>query len=124
MRDKGFRAWLYHYRGRKILPIIAFVEFAIFFRSRGKDTHEVRQLMKKMNVEIEPMQGQSADSMVETIIAAGIRPNTAPFYKMWRDHAIAGHAHTAPLIVVTNNVKDFAFLANRVISPNDAMKAF
>jgi hypothetical protein len=121
MRDSGFRNWLYAYRGRKILPVIAYVETSIYFISRGKTQAQVKQLMKRLGLDIEPLEGQSAHTMVESIMTAGIAPGSGPFYKMWRDHAIAGHAHTAPLTMVTYNVKDFDFLGDRVLTPQDAM---
>lgn len=122
MRDKGFRAWLYDYRGRKILPAVAYVELAVYFRSRHKTIGEVHGILNNLDVEIEPFQGQAAEAMVEILLAHGIMPGTGDYYKMWRDHSIAGHAHTAPLTVVTYNVADFAFLHPRVITPVDAMR--
>ncbi len=31
--DANFRDWLYNYRGRKILPMVAFVEFSVYLRA-------------------------------------------------------------------------------------------
>lgn len=115
---------MYRYRGRKILPIIAFVEAAIYFTTKGKDIYQVRQILKRLDIEIQPLEGNPADAMVGSLLGIGLAPGTNEFYKMWRDHSIAGHAHTAPLLVVTYNIKDFMFLGDRVLTPTEAMKRY
>ncbi len=72
-------------------------------------------LLRRFGVEIEPLGQSQAQAAVETAVAA------KDFKKSWRDHMIGGHAHTAPLKLVTHNVVDFAFLGNRVITPHQAM---
>lgn len=113
--DGNFRVWLYNYRGRKILPMVAFVEFSVFLRSRGRSFDHILALLRRFGIEIEPMGQSQGLRAIETAVAA------RDFKKTWRDHMIAGHAHTAPFKLVTYNVDDFSFLGNRVITPKQAM---
>lgn len=115
-RDRDFRYWLLTYRGEKILPMVAFVEFAFFLQSRGKSYEQVMSLVGRFRVHIQPFGQVHAKRAIETSIAAG------DFSKNWRDHMIAGHAHTAPMILITYNVDDFAFLGHRVMTPQQAMR--
>ncbi len=113
--DANFREWLYNYRGRKILPMVAFVEFSVYLRSRGKSQGQIVGLLARFGIEIEPFGQAYAYRSIDTAVAA------RDFKKNWRDHMIAAHAHTAPLKLITYNVDDFSFLGNRVMSPTQAM---
>jgi predicted nucleic acid-binding protein len=114
--DQGFRGWLFSYRGRKILPMVAFVEFSVFLRSRNRTHAQIMQVLRKLGIEIEPFGQKQANTAVDTSV------QTRDFKKNWRDHMIAGHAHTPPLRLITYNVDDFRFLGNRVLTPESAMK--
>lgn len=116
MQDRGFRPWLYNYRGRKIFPLICFVELSVFLRSRGRSIGAIKGLLKTLGVEIEPFHMKYAYIAIETGVAFH------DFKKNWRDHMIGAHAHTAPLRLITYNQKDFQFLGDRVMSPQDAMQ--
>jgi len=116
IQDRDFRDWLYHYRGRKVLPMVGFVEFSVFLRSHGRSHEDIMKLFKRFGIEIEPFGQKQANVSVETAVAA------RDFKKNWRDHMIAGHAHTAPLRLITYNESDFLFLGSRVMNPQAAMR--
>lgn len=116
LEDRDFRYWLVSYRGRKILPMVCFVEFAVFLRSRGRSLGKIKGLIRSFGAEIEPFSQKHAQVAVETAILAG------DFRKNWRDYMIAAHAHTAPLKLITYNTKDFQFLGRRVLTPQQARK--
>lgn len=60
------------------------------------------------------VQNYSKSNGLMTAIFVG---DMGEFSKQFRDYAIASHAHLPPWIVVTNNTKDFQFLAERVMEP-------
>jgi len=114
--DQNFRYWLYNYRGEKILPMVAFVELSVFLQSRHKSKGQIMELLRRSGISIQPFGQAHANRAVETAIAAG------DFKKNWRDHMIGGHAHTAPMKLITYNVVDFKFLGPRVMTPQQAMQ--
>jgi predicted nucleic acid-binding protein len=115
LASKEFRFWLTQYEGRKILPLVAFVEAGVHEAARGK-LDAFRAYLVQAGIEIEWMRLAEADRTIEaTIGSVGFAENA-------RDYLIAGHVHSGR-ILVTSNLRDFAFL-NDKRTPTDAMKAF
>ena len=96
--------------------MVAFVEFSVFLLHRNKTQAEIEGLLRRFRVEIEWFKTDYGRH------AASTGFQNKDFRKNWRDHMIAAHAHTAPLVLITHNTNDFAFLGNRVMNPADAMK--
>lgn len=116
-RDRSFWPWLKSYHGRKVLPSIAYTEISVYFvGSRNKTQGEVDHWLKGLGITIDWYRHTEAMRAVEISISMG------DFSRNWRDYMIASHAFYAPWIVVTNNVKDFACLGDRVWTPSDVQR--
>lgn len=116
-RDREFVRWLRDYRGRKILPTAAYTELLVYFVGQKHRTKEdVRRWLGATDVEIEPMSSIHAEKAAEH----GIEGDD--FHDHAMDYLIGAHAHTAPLVLITNNKKDFGFLGARVWTPEELMR--
>ncbi len=117
LRDRDFVRWLRDYRGRKVLPTVAYAELLVFFiGTKGRTKEEVRRWLTATGIEIEPMTPFHAEKGAENGIAGG------DFHDHAMDYLIGAHAHTPPLVMVTNNKKDFGFLGSRVWTPEELRK--
>ena len=117
LRDRDFMRWLRDYRGRKILPVVAYTELLVHFvGTKGKTKEQVRNWLRSAGVEIEACFPIHAERAAETGV------NQDDFSENARDHLIAAHAHTPPLLLTTYNKKDFRFLGRRVKTPQELMR--
>lgn len=116
LTDKRFLGWLRRYRGRKILPIVAFVEVGVHFRLQER-LDDLRGLLASASVEIEWMRISEAESAIASAAKVGDFADNA------RDHIIGAHAAVAGRVFVTRNVRDFSHLA-AVRTPEQAMRDF
>jgi predicted nucleic acid-binding protein len=110
---KGFRAWLVDYSGPKILPIVAFVELGVHQRSSMRYEQWLAYL-SFARIEVEWMRKAEAARTIDVATQEGTFAQNA------RDFLIAGHVH-GDRVLVTDNVRDFAFLP-RVVTPGQAME--
>lgn len=85
---------------------------------KHKDDSYFDHILHEAGVEIQNY------SKTHGLITANFGGNMGEFSKMFRDYAIASHAFLRPWIVVTNNMKDFEYLADRVLSPIDCRHKF
>lgn len=117
-RNTDFLFWLRSYNGQKILPVIADVELGVFFESQGEPLDKVQSLLNRTGVTIEWFRPEDGRVAIQT---AGM---TKDFSENARDHLIGAHAASPPRHLVTENIDDFTFLGDRVLTPRDAMKAY
>jgi len=111
-----FIQWLRRHHGRKILPVVAYTEISVWYVSiKGKDQSYVDDIISRARIELEWYTPHIAWRAVEFASASG------DFSDHARDYMIAAHAYTAPRMIVTENKKDFAFLGDRVCSPDELM---
>ncbi|MEM0138795.1 MAG: hypothetical protein QW100_03610 [Thermoplasmatales archaeon] len=85
--------------------------FLIYIKNR--DPSHFDNLLREVNIEVEWYRKEHAMHTAEFGYEAG------DFSSNFRDYMIASHAYLPPWIVVTNNTKDFAFLRERVRTPQD-----
>ncbi|MBI2078985.1 MAG: hypothetical protein HYT80_11555 [Euryarchaeota archaeon] len=112
-----FRYWLQKYRGVKKLPVVAFVEFAALLQPK-RSMAQIMGFIRAAGLYIEDL-GLDLGHRAVASIGFAQEGEVFDWVKDWRDHVIASHAHTAPVILVTDNVEDFGFLGNRVYSVQD-----
>jgi len=125
INDKSFFKWLNSYRGSKILPLIAYIEYSIGQRRRGKNQEKIDYLIKKVaQLEIPQFTTKEARYTIEIVSEILDESQGSDFKKNWRDTMIASHAYYAPTLLVTNNVSDFSFLEKRVVTPEEIKKRY
>jgi len=118
MYDKDLIFWLQKYHGWKILPAVAYMEFAYHMMiDKGKTPEQVLKVLRSAGIEIEPF---TPDIAFRTVLLA--EGNIPDFKVNVRDYMIAAHAFTAPRIVVTNNVDHFSCLGDRVMKVQQVMR--
>ncbi len=123
--DKSFFKWLMSYRGDKILPLIAYVEYSIGQRRRGKTQEEIDKLIKKVaQLEIPKFTTREAEYTINIVTDVYDDDPNFDFKKNWRDTLIASHAYYAPTLLITNNVDDFRFLEKRVLLPQQIQRRY
>ena len=111
-RDRDFVAGLAFYHGRKIISSITYAEMQLFFiYKKHRDSSHFDNILHDAGIEVQNY------SKGNGLVTANFGGNMGSFSKQFRDYAIASHAHLPPWIVITNNIKDFAFLAERVMEP-------
>ena len=118
MNDGDMLRWLGRYRGDKIFPLMAYIEYSIAKRRRGKSQADIDHSIKKIaKMEISHFTEREAKNVIE-IVTRYIDPaDDRNFRDDWRDCVIASYAYVAPTKIVTYNVSDFNFLGDRVITP-------
>lgn len=116
MRDRSFVHWLAGYHGEKLLPAVAYTELSIYMTgSRNKTQAQVDHMLRSAGIKIEWYRVQDARVAARWAVMSGSSENL-------QDFMIASRAVIAPWIVVTNNVKHFSFLGNRVKTPQEVMR--
>jgi len=115
-RDKSFLKWVGRYHGRKIVPTFVYAETAIHYLNRGKRIEDLDFLLRKLKIEVESHEPKHAR------YTANLGFDFKDFSENARDYLISGHAYLPPCHLITNNVKDFFFLENRVHEPYDFIK--
>lgn len=113
--SKGFRVWLALYPGKKVLPIVAYVEIGVHQEAKGKLQH-FRAYLVQSGIEIEWMRLPEADRTIQEATPPG------RFAESARDFLIASHVH-GERVLVTHNTRDFIFLKT-VVTPEAAMERF
>lgn len=113
--SREFRYWLTTYKGRKILPMVAFVEVGVHEASQGR-LERFRAYLMQAEIEIEWMRVAEAQQTIRLAVSTGGFADNA------RDYLIAGHVH-GERILVTSNSRDFAFLPH-VVDPKQAIRRF
>jgi len=112
--DRDFIRRLRGYRGKKVLPAVAFCELLVYLMGkRGRTLEQVKKYLKAADITVEPFR------FGEAVKAAEIGIMTGDFKENARDIMIASHAAIAPWKLITFNKKDFSFLGDRVISPQE-----
>lgn len=118
-RDSNFVRKLATFHGRKVISTIAYSEMQVYLMYRKKkDSSYFDKILNNANIEIQDF---SRENGLQTAIFGKDMGN---FSKLFRDYAIASHAYLPPWIVVTNNKRDFEFMGERVMSPNEFMEKF
>lgn len=118
LHDKDFVKFLPTYHGRKILPVIAYIEASIHLRAK-KTTEQILELLKVLGVKVEQMTTDQAHGAIEAAIEGRDFADNA------HDYLIGSFATSPQHIVVTHNKKDFTFLPDKqVLSPLEVMKKF
>ncbi|MHB1709630.1 MAG: PIN domain-containing protein [Thermoplasmataceae archaeon] len=113
-RDRNFIKTLGNYHGKKIISAITYSEMQIYLISKKKkEPSYFDRLLRGAGIEVEDY---SKENGLQTALY-GV--DMGDFSRLFRDYSIASHAHIAPWIVVTYNVKDFSFLNDRVLTPQD-----
>lgn len=113
--SKDLWHWLPTYRGRKILPVIAFVEVGVHRAAQGR-LERFSAYLAESRIEVEWMRSAEGDRAIAAALEFG------DFGEHAHDYMIAGHVY-GERVLVTSNVKDFKFLAN-VVTPDEAMKRY
>jgi len=110
--DRSFLYKLKKYHGRKIIPAVAFCELYYHSLCKGKED-AIMKLFSKLDIEIEEFDARRARN------AALYSKGYGKFDKNFRDYMIGSHAYPPPRKMITDNKKDFEFLEDRVLSPNE-----
>ncbi|MHB1493066.1 MAG: hypothetical protein ACYCR7_02760 [Thermoplasmataceae archaeon] len=84
-----------------------------FIGHKHKEPSFFDNLLRKSKIEIEWFRAEEGLRTALTGIKLG------SFAENFRDLTIGSHASIAPWIVVTNNIKDFDFLGDRVRLPDE-----
>lgn len=122
--DSGLMHWLAKYHGRKILPSTAYAELAYGFIRKYGNTQRLDRMLRLADVPVdETNMGHARQAAHFAVSRAQGRWDDDDWDKHWRDYLIGAHAALPPHWMVTNNVPDFAFLEDRVISPFDMVEA-
>ncbi len=117
-RDSSFIQKLKNYHGRKCISPITYVEMQIFLiGKKKKEQFYFDDLLKRAKIEIMTLRKEEA--VAATVIGIG----NGEFNKNSRDYMIASHAYTAPWIVITYNKRDFIYLGERVLNPDEFKKS-
>lgn len=115
-RTKGFLHWLRTYHGPKLLPAVAYAELGLFIRHRG--TQEAYDgMLAEHGIDVEWLDRERARTSIELALVHGDWDRNS------RDYLIGAHAASPPRLLVTNNLKDFTFLGDRVRTPAQLMAA-
>lgn len=119
LRHKDFLSWLVHYRGRKILPAVAYCEFCFHMVVlRRKTINDANYILRCSGIEVEDFTKNLGSN-----VAFNCRGMDEPdFRRDWRDYMIGAHASIAPLKLITDNIDHFTFLGDRVFEPHAFMK--
>lgn len=118
-RDSNFIRKLASFHGRKVISTIAYSEMQVYLMlEKKKDSIYFDNMLKDADIEI---QNFSKDNGLQTAIFGR---DMGGFSKLFRDYAIASHAFLPPWIVVTYNKKDFDFMTERVMSPDEFANKF
>jgi len=118
-RDGSFVRSLENYHGKKIISAITYSEMQIYLIStKNKESTYFDSLLHGAGIEV------GNYSKANGLITAFYGVDMGEFSRLFRDYAIASHAAIAPWIVVTNNVKDFAFLNDRVMTPQNFINVY
>ena len=126
IRDKGFFRWMNSYRGTKILPLVAYIEYSVGQRRRGKSQEKIDYLIKKV-AHMEIPQFKISEAIQTINIVSNILDNCegeVNFKNKWRDCMIASHAYLPPTLLITDNVGDFWFLNTRVFTPEQIRERY
>ncbi len=115
---KDFLSWLDSYHGKKRLPVVAFAEICVKRLDSQDGMSRLKALLNRLNINIERMGSRIAEHGA----VWGYRGED--FSDKARDYLIGAHAHTAPLVFVTENKKDFWFLDDRAVTPDECMRRF
>lgn len=109
-----FRRWLNTYYGQKIMPSVSYAEALVHVVNKGGTAEEFDELLRGLHVRVE------RTSRDHAALAAIAGSEHGDWRKTARDYLIGAHAESAPRVLVTENVKDFAHLP-RVLNVWDAV---
>ena len=113
---KDFLNWLKFYREEKNLPAVAYAELYVYFVGEKKQTQEgLDYLLRRLDIKFHHL------GKTHCVFGGEIGLERGDFEKHCRDYLIAGHAYNPPYIVITENIKDFDFLGDRVMTVDEAM---
>jgi len=110
--DKSFLYKLEKYHGDKIIPAVAFCELYYHYLCTGKEDF-ILKLFSKLDIVIEEFDAVRAKN------AALYSEGYGKFEENFRDYMIGSHAYPPPRKMITDNKKDFEFLKDRVLSPDE-----
>lgn len=113
---KDFLRWLDTYHGEKKLPVVAYAEICVDRINNGEDVQNLRKLLNKLNITIERLDSKIAE------VGALWGQRGEDFSDNARDYLIGAHAHTPPLKLITDNTRDFWFLKERVLTPDECIR--
>lgn len=114
---KDFLNWLDTYHDKKKLPAIAYAEICVDRINQDK-IGQFKNLLNKLNINVERLDSRIAEH------GAIWGSRGKDFSDKARDYLIGAHAHTPPLVLVTDNKDDFWFLEDRVLTPGECMRKF
>jgi len=121
LNSKDLMYWLRSYRGKVILPIIAYCEFCYYqIVLKRKTINQIDALLRTSNIEIRNMSKSDVSCVID--ICQDIKE--PEFKKNWRDYMIGAFAHLPPHRLNTENVDDFEFLGNHVIDPVSLLEKY
>lgn len=112
--DTDFIHWLKGYHGKKVISSVTYAELQVYFISKkNKEPAFFDNIMRRSRIEVRWFRKD------EALNTAYFGSNSDSFAEDFRDFMIGSHASIAPWVVITNNVKDFYFLEDRVKLPNE-----
>lgn len=116
--DAKFLHWLKRQEMEKLMSSISVMEFAYHLFKKGKGEGSLRAFIDLYTIHI------SNYGEKEAIIAAKNAVGRWDFRQRARDYAIGATALSNDAILITRNVKDFAWLPkNKVVSPEAFRRA-
>ncbi len=113
---KDFLNWLDSYHGKKKLPAVAYAEICVNRINQEENVEKLRCLLSRLNINVERLDSRIAE------FGALWGSRGDDFSDNARDYLIGAHAHTAPMILVTDNKDHFWFLEDRVVTPDECMR--
>ena len=117
-RDGNFLNKLNKYHGRKIIPVIAYTELAVYFKlHKNKNRGYIDYFLGRFDIEIERMDANIAKMAVDCC------RDGDDFRDNFRDYLIGAHSFPAPRTLITNNVEDFPFV-RRKFEPYDFVNKY
>ena len=113
-QSTDFIYWLKGYHATKIISSITYAELQVYFiGKKKKDPTFFDSILKRSRIDVQWFRKG------EALNTAYFGSASASFAENFRDFMIGSHASIAPWIVVTNNIRDFFFLGERVMLPNE-----
>jgi hypothetical protein len=132
IRDRPFLRWLSCHYGHKVLPVVAYVESALYFARKGgtpQDETVVQErlmqfddLLRRAGVLVFPLNRAE----VRNAVVSAVFVDELPWTEHKMDHLIAGYASIPPRVVVTRNKRHFEQLLSpdRVLDPYEVIAAW
>lgn len=113
---KDFLKWLTFYRQEKILPAVAYAELYVYLVGmKNRSQEQMDSLLRRLDIKFHRLERS------QCVLGGEIGLQCGDFKKHWRDYLIAGHAYNPPYVIITDNIKDFDFLGDRVMTVDEAM---